>query len=113
MAQYQARLQEAYDVVILGPRPDPTMDQVALAIQFAAGSVMPYKALECQKRLMCCKICKPVEMKIRQHVSHLVRINSEEIPFIPPFTANQQLSEDKLIDIIMIGIPQSWGHETN
>ena len=64
MAQYQARLQAAYNAVILGPRLDPTMDQVALAIQFAAGGVMPYKALEHQKCFMHCKMRKPAEMRI-------------------------------------------------
>ena len=32
---------------------------------------------------------------------------------MPPFTANQQLSEDKLMDIIMFGIPQSWERKMN
>ena len=91
----------------LGPCPDPTMDHIATVIQTAAGSVMPYKALERQKRFMNRRMCKPADMKIRQYVSHLVQINSEETPFMPPFNANQQLSKDKLMDIIMFGIPQS------
>ena len=40
-----------------------------------------------------------------------MRINTEEIPFIPPAAANQELSNDELIDILLFGTPKSWQRE--
>ena len=108
MAVYQARLQVAYNAVILGACSDPTVVHIATAVQFAAGSIMPYKALQHKKRFMCRKMRKPADMKVWQYVSHLVWINVEELPSMPPFTASQKLSKDKIMDIIMFSILWSW-----
>jgi hypothetical protein len=54
---------------------------------------------------------KPYEMKAREYANHLVRINTEEIPFIPPAAADQELSNDELIDILLFGTPKSWQQE--
>ena len=54
---------------------------------------------------------KPNDMKIRQYVNHLRRINFDELPLLPPATVGQQLSDDEMIDIVMFGIPKSWTKE--
>jgi hypothetical protein len=91
--------------------PDATTAHVTNAIQAAAGAMIPYKALEKQKRFMRRKMRKPAEMPIRQYVNHLQRINDEELPNSPPYAVNQKLSEDEITDIITFGIPKSWNKE--
>ena len=51
---------------------------------------------------------KPVNMTTRTYVNHILRLNNEEIPSLPPFRNDQGLSTDELIDIILFGIPKSW-----
>jgi hypothetical protein len=50
-------------------------------------------------------------MKIRIFVNHLHQINLDEIPQLPPFAPDQELSNDELLDIILYGIPKSWVKE--
>jgi hypothetical protein len=54
---------------------------------------------------------KPADMKIRIFVNHLHRINFDEIPQLPPLAVRQELSHDKLLDIVLFGIPKSWVKE--
>jgi hypothetical protein len=89
--------------------PDPAMlDMIELALRDTIKMVCPYKALEKQKRFMHRKMRKPANMKIRIFVNHLHRINFDEIPQLLPFMAEQELSNDELLDIILFGIPKSW-----
>jgi hypothetical protein len=81
------------------------------ALKSTIKMVCPYKALEKQKRFMRCKMRKPADMKTRIFVNHLHRINFDEIPQLPPFATGQELSKDKLLDIILFGIPKSWVKE--
>jgi hypothetical protein len=57
------------------------------------------------------KMCKPANMKIRIFVNHLHQINFNELPQLPPFKADQELSNNKLLDINLFGIPKSWVKE--
>ena len=50
-------------------------------------------------------------MKIRTYYQHLLRINTDELPLLPPFDAGQSMSEDKLIDILCYATPCSWMRE--
>ena len=68
----------------------------------------PYKALEKQKRFMRRKMRKPANMTTRTYVNNLLRINTDELPQLPPFSPTQSLREDELIDIVTFGIPKSW-----
>jgi hypothetical protein len=111
--QWLARGRQAYGAVLAGALPDPTVIHVATAVEQAAASMIPYKALERQKRFMRRKMRKPADMTIRQYAGHLVRINDEELPHLPPYSANQRLSGDEMLDIIMFGIPKSWEKEMN
>jgi len=51
---------------------------------------------------------RPPSMPIRTFVNHLLRINDNELPFLPPFGQNQALNEDELKEIIYYGLPPKW-----
>jgi hypothetical protein len=95
-----------------GLPPDPaTLDMIEPALKSTIKMVCPYKGLEKQKRFMRRKMRKPADMKTRIFVNHLHRFNFNEIPQLPPFATGQELSNDKLLDIILFGIPKSWVKE--
>ena len=54
---------------------------------------------------------KPAGMKVRTYYQALLRINLEELTVLPPFGANQRLSDDELLDIILFGTPKAWQRE--
>jgi hypothetical protein len=61
---------------------------------------------------MRCKMRKPADMKTRQYVNHLFRINFDELKLLPPFGgAAQSLSNEELLEIVLFGIPKSWNKE--
>jgi hypothetical protein len=92
--------------------PNPaTLAMIEPALKLTIKMLCPYKALEKQKHFMCCKMCMPADMKTRIFVNHLHQINFNEIPQLPPFTTGQELSNNKLLDIILFGIPKSWVRE--
>ena len=73
----------------------------------------PHKALAKQKRWLRRFCRKPADMTVRTFANHITRINRDELPNMPPFgnAAQQQLSVDEIIDIILNGIPRSWTRE--
>ena len=51
-------------------------------------------------------------MPIREFYTHLTRVNSDELPHLPPgFSADQSLGTDEIIDIVLFAIPNSWKKE--
>jgi hypothetical protein len=46
-------------------------------------------------------------MKVRAYFQAVAQINNEEIPQLPQYSNNQQLSNDKILDIILHGTPKS------
>ena len=50
-------------------------------------------------------------MKVREYANHLVRVNTEEIPNIPPAGPNQSLQDDEIMDILLYATPKSWQRE--
>jgi hypothetical protein len=108
---FEARKQQAYDARIQQAVPAVSTDMVATALKATMTVVCPYKALEMQKRFMRRKMRKPADMKTRAYVNHLVRINMDELPMLPPFDNNQSLSSDEIMDIVLFGIPKSWQSE--
>ena len=50
-------------------------------------------------------------MTVRQYYLNLYRINTQEIPNLPPFGTRQSFCEDEFIDIIIYGTPGSWARE--
>jgi hypothetical protein len=110
-AEWGGRRRQAFTDDMARPLDPPTVDILAVSLRSTIKMVCPYKALEKQKRFMRRKMRKPNDMRIRQFVNHLHRINFEELPQLPPFAAGQQLSQDELLDIILFGIPKSWVKE--
>ncbi len=104
-AEHAAAQQRAADVV---PVPALRNEDVLAGIAEVVRAQAPYKALEKQKRSMRRDMRKPANMKIRTYVNHMIRINQDELPHLPPFRANQQLTPDELTDIVCFGLPKSW-----
>ena len=51
---------------------------------------------------------KALDMKVRHCFQNLVCLNNEELPNLPPQRANQKLSKDEVLDILLFGTPCSW-----
>ena len=82
------------------------------AINQTMQDLMPTKVLQRVKRYLRREARKPVDMTVRSYLMHLLRINGEEIPRLPPAFANtQSLSDDELVDILLFGTPKSWQRE--
>ena len=50
-------------------------------------------------------------MKVRTYYQHLVRMNQDKLPMLPPFGDEQHLKDDEIIDILCYGTPKSWSRE--
>jgi len=78
------------------PRPDLREQDIIAGLQNIIRDRSPYKVLETQKRYMHRNMRRPPSMPIHTFVNHLCRINDRELPFLPPFGANQVINEDEL-----------------
>jgi hypothetical protein len=87
------------------------VDHFEPAIQNVIVNMMPKKILQYVKRNLRRNNRKPKELKVRIYFQHLARINTEEIPELPPFGLNQELKADEIIDILLYGTPKSWSKE--
>ena len=87
------------------------VEHLKIAIQEVLRSLMPAKVLAKVKRQVRREMRKPVDMKVRSYCQHLLRLNTDDIPSLPPFMANQALSSDELLDILLHGTPRSWQNE--
>ena len=86
-------------------------DHLRQGIRMVLMSLMPSKVLAKVKRQVRRDMRKPVDMKVRAYCQNLTRINSEEIPCLPPFGRNQGLTPDEILDILLYGTPRSWQNE--
>ncbi len=84
---------------------------VRIAIDFVVSNLAPKKSLQRVKRFLRRECRKPSDMKVRTYYQHLIRMNQEELPQLPPFAPNQGLAVDELLDIILYGTPKSWSRE--
>ena len=84
---------------------------VRIAIDFVVSNLAPKKSLQRVKRFLRRECRKPSDMKVRTYYQHLIRMNLEELPQLPPFAADQGLAPDELLDIILYGTPKSWSRE--
>jgi len=74
--------------------------------------LLPNKILQRVERYLRREVRKPVDMPVREHLMHIIRINTQEIPRLPPnFNNAQSLGDDKIIDILLFGAPKSWQRE--
>ena len=88
------------------------VDDLHTALNHVVAELLPQQVLAKVKRALRREIRKPVEMGIRTYYQHLVRINNEEIPGMPPaFDQSQKLDDENLIDIILFATPKSWQKE--
>lgn len=88
-----------------------TPDLMRSAVRTVVTGCTPQKVLQRVKRYMRREMRKPADMKIRQYLVNLNRMNNEEIPNLPPYTAGQQLADDELVDILLYAVPKSWTKE--
>lgn len=88
-----------------------TPNLVCSAIRTVVSGCTPQKVLQRVKRYMRHEMRKPAGMKIRQYLVHLNRMNNEEVPNLPPYEANQGLSDDELVEIVLFAVPKSWNRE--
>ena len=80
-------------------------------LNYVITQLVPPKSLQKVKRYLRRECRKPFEMRVRNYYQHLFRINSDEIPHLPPQGANQGLTEDDIVDILMYAVPKSWVRE--
>ena len=73
-------------------QPAPTQASVTAVMQFIIVTVMPFRALAKVRRRLKRQTRKPADMKIRTFVSHFLRINNEELDWIPPFQTSNKLA---------------------
>ena len=52
-----------------------------------------------------------MDMKVRIYMQHLLRMKMGELEMLPPFRADQILSNDELLDIVLYGTLKSWQKE--
>jgi len=85
---------------------------VTSALNQLMTGLLPNKVLQCVKRYLRREARKPFDMNIKSYYMNITRINSEEIPKLPPnFAETQSLAEDEIVDILLYGTPKSWQKE--
>jgi len=85
---------------------------VTSALNQLMTGLLPNKVLQRVKRYLRREARKPFDMNIKSYYMNITRINSEEIPKLPPkFDETQSLAEDKIVDILLYGTPKSWQKE--
>ena len=91
------------------PDPAPLTDaHVEAGLQAVIEYMAPYKCLARVKRYLRRSCRKPLEMPIKEFYNHFTRINTQELPNLPPFDADQHLSDDEVVDILLYATPKSW-----
>jgi hypothetical protein len=85
---------------------------ITTALSHTIGALMPNKILQRVKRYLRREARKPLDMNVRTYFMNLLRINDQEIPYLPPlYNATQKLSDDEILDIVLWGTPKSWQRE--
>ena len=94
-----------------GIGPHLTVADIGNAKRLMLTALIPNKIVAMVKRYLRRECRKPADMKVRTYYQHLVRINRDELPALPPFARNQGLNDDEIIDILCFGTPKSWSRE--
>jgi hypothetical protein len=87
------------------------MEEHHLAVKAVVRTALPFECLRKQRRYMRRHMRKPRDMKMKTYVGHMMKINQDELPQLPPFGANQSIPQDEMAEIIHSGIPISWQFE--
>ena len=95
------------------PRPtDINVGDITYAVDDLVSYMTPFKALQRIKRYLRRSCRKPNDMTTRQFYNHFTRINTEELPALPPaFNVTQSLGSDESVDIMMFAVPKKWHGE--
>ena len=88
-----------------------TLDEVRAGFNNMVTLLVPTGALSRVKRYLRRGCRKPADMKIRTYVSHLNRINTQDLPMFPPFDTANSMSEEEIREIIQYAIPNSWNRK--
>ena len=88
-----------------------TFEQIQDGLKYVVRQLLPRRVLARAKRYVRRDCRKPVDMKVRNYVQNLLRINDDEFPRLPPFEEDQKFSDDEMMDIILFGTPNSWQKE--
>ena len=86
-------------------------ENIDLANKHMIERLIPRNTLARVKRYLRRECRKPRDMKVRNYLQHLLRMNLEELPNLPPFQATQSLGGDEMLDIVLYGTPKSWQKE--
>jgi hypothetical protein len=77
-------------------------------LNFVVQELLPRRVLARAKQDLHRFSRKPVKIKVRNYYQAVGRINDEELPQLPPFRADQSLSNNEVLDILLHGTPKSW-----
>lgn len=88
-----------------------TLDEVNAGLQGMIRLLVPTGALSRVKRYMRRGCRKPSDMKIRTYVAHMNRLNTQDLPELPPFETANSMGEEEIREIIQYAIPNSWNRK--
>jgi hypothetical protein len=94
-----------------GWEPHLTPAGVSQAKWLTLTALIPNKIVAMVKRYLRRECRKPADIKVRTCYQHLVRVNQDKLPALPPFGRNQHLLDDEIINILCYGTPKSWSRE--
>ena len=102
----------AHTVIIGQPLGTHTLEaDVRESIHAMLRGIMPLKTLERVKRYIRRECRKPADMKIRYFYQLITKMNTAEIPRVPPFNPAQGFQQDEIMEIILYVVPKSWIRE--
>jgi hypothetical protein len=87
------------------------MNQIVYGLGHVVTQLLPRRVLPRVKRYLRRECRKPRDMKVRTYFQHVLRVNIDELPSLPPFGGAQSLSNDEILDILLFGTPRSWQKE--
>ena len=86
-------------------------EDVINAIHSMITKILPRQILARVKRYLRRECRKPADMKVRIYLQHILRINRSEFQHLPPYRADQNLSDEEILDIVLFGTPKFWHKE--
>ena len=84
---------------------DILMEDFELGLNAMATQLLPFQALTKVKRYLRRHCHKPSNMRIRQFVNRICKINEHELPLLVPMSPNNSLAYDEILELLFYGIP--------
>jgi hypothetical protein len=84
---------------------------IQLIINDIIECMMPRHALSCVKRYLSRQCIKPQEMDVCSYYQRLMFINTQELPWIPPFEREQVFNDNIIKEILLFATPPGWQGE--